>query len=299
MKVLAPISVTSAMLTSSTVAETDYAEWVAGTAYTAGQKVIRLTTHKVYEALDATTGDTPETSPTKWLDLGATNRWKMFDSKVGTATTNTTSMVYVIEPGVMFNAMAFLELAAATVQVQVTDSIEGVVYDKTITLTGELGYADWYSYFFEESERKSFAVFDDIPSYRLATITVTITAGTEGETVECGVCLLGQWYEFADAVRYGASAGIVDYSKKSVDDFGNVQITQRAYSKRAAWQYLINNRDLDKLQKVLAGLRATPALYVGSDRFDATLIYGFYRDFDITIEYYNHSECSIELEGLI
>lgn len=299
MKVLAPISITTAMLTSSTVAETDHAEWAAGTAYTAGQKVIRLATHRVYEALASTTGDTPETSPTKWLDLGATNRWRMFDSKVGTATTNTTSMVYVLEPGVMFNAMGFLELTAATVRVQVEDSIDGVVYDKTIVLTGELGYADWYSYFFEESDARPFAVFDGIPSYRLATITVTITAGAEGATAACGVCLLGQWYEFADAVRYGASVGIVDYSKKSVDDFGNVQITQRDYSKRASWQYLINNRDLDKLQKVLAGLRATPALYVGSSRFDATLIYGFYRGFDITIEYFNQSECSIELEGLI
>lgn len=299
MKVLAPITVTDAMLTSSTVPETDYAEWASGTAYTVGQKVIRLTTHKIYEALDSTTGDTPETSPTKWLDLGATNRWKMFDRNVGTSSANTTSMVYVLEPGAMFNSMAFLELDASTVRVQVEDDIEGVVYDRTIVLTGGLGYADWYSYFFEESERSTFAIFADIPSYRLATITVTISADTEGETVECGVILLGQWHEFADAVRYGGSVGIVDYSKKSVDDFGNIQITQRAYTKRASWQLLIANRDLDKMQKVLAALRATPALYVGSNRFDATVIYGFYRDFDITIEYYNHSECSIELEGLI
>ena len=73
MKIIAPFELTGAVLTSSTVPENDYAEWAAGTAYTAGQKVIRLTTHKIYEALASTTGDTPETSPTKWLDLGATN----------------------------------------------------------------------------------------------------------------------------------------------------------------------------------------------------------------------------------
>ena len=38
MKVLAPIAVTDSMLTSSTVAETDHAEWAVGTAYTAGQR---------------------------------------------------------------------------------------------------------------------------------------------------------------------------------------------------------------------------------------------------------------------
>ena len=95
-------------------------------------------------------------------------------------------------------------------------------------------------------------------------------SGLAGETVECGVCLLGTYTEFADAVRYGASAGIVDYSKKTVDDFGNVQITERAFSKRASWQMLVANTDIDNLQRMLASLRATPALYIGSDRFDAT-----------------------------
>ena len=298
MKVLAPISITPAMLTSSTVAETDHAEWVAGTAYTAGQKVIRLTTHKVYEALTETTGDTPETSPTKWLDLGATNRWKAFDQKVGTATTQTGSIEWIIDPGQTVGSVGLLELVAESVRVRVSDAIDGVVYDSTQTLTGAITSADWFAYFFEPISRRPFALFTDLPSYRDPTITITVS-GLAGETVECGACLLGTYTEFADAVRYGASAGIVDYSKKTVDDFGNVQITERAFSKRASWQMLVANTDIDNLQRMLASLRATPALYIGSDRFDATLVYGFYRDFDITIEYYTHSECSIELEGLI
>ena len=298
MKVLAPIAVTDSMLTSSAVPETDYAEWAVGTAYTAGQKVIRLTTHKVYEALTSTTGDTPETRPTKWLDLGATNRWKAFDQKVGTATTQTYSMEWVIEPGQTIGSVGMLELVAESVRVRVSDAIDGLVYDSTQTLTGAITSADWFTYFFEPVSRRPFALFSDLPSYRDPTITITVS-GLAGETVECGVCLLGTYTEFSDAVRYGASAGIVDYSKKTVDDFGNVQITERAFSKRASWQMLVANTDIDKLQRTLASLRATPALYIGSDRFDATLVYGFYRDFDITIEYYTHSECSIELEGLI
>ena len=298
MKVLAPIAVTDSMLTSSTVAETDHAEWAVDTAYTAGQKVIRLTTHRIYEALTETTGDTPETSPTKWLDIGATNRWKAFDQKVGTATTQTSSIEWVIGPGQTIGSVGLLELVAESVRVRVSDAIDGLVYDSTQTLTGAITSADWFAYFFEPVSRRPFALFPDLPSYRDPTITITVS-GLAGETVECGVCLLGTYTEFADAVRYGASAGIVDYSKKTVDDFGNVQITERAFSKRASWQMLVANTDIDKLQRTLASLRATPALYIGSDRFDATLVYGFYRDFDITIEYYTHSECSIELEGLI
>ena len=298
MKVLAPIAITDSMLTSSTVPETDYAEWAAGTAYTAGQKVIRLTTHRIYEALTSTTGDTPETSPTKWLDLGATNRWRAFDQKVGTATAQTGSIEWVIVPGQTIGSVGLLELVADSVRVRVSDAIDGIVYDRTQSLTGAITSADWFTYFFEPVSRRPFALFSDLPSYRDPTITITVS-GLAGETVECGVCLLGQWHEFADAVGYGARVGIVDYSKKTVDDFGNTQITERAFSKRASWQMLVANTDIDKLQRTLASLRATPALYIGSDRFDVTLVYGFYRDFDITIEYFSHSECSIELEGLI
>ena len=63
MKIIAPFELTGAMLTSSTVPETDYAEWAAGTAYSVGQKVIRLTTHRAYEALTSSTGKVPEDSP--------------------------------------------------------------------------------------------------------------------------------------------------------------------------------------------------------------------------------------------
>ncbi len=298
MRVLAPTEVTSAMLTSSTVPETDHAEWVAGTAYSIGQKVIRLTTHRIYEAITASTGKTPESNPTDWLDLGATNRWRMFDRKVGTASTRTGSMEYVLAPGQLITALAFLELSAESVRVTFTDPVEGVVYNQTRTLTGALEGSGWYSYFFDPVRRRTYAIFDGLPSYRSATITVTIH-GLSGETVACGVCLLGSMASFAQAVRYGASAGIIDYSRKTFDDWGNIQVTERAYSKRASWQLLISNSDLDRLQKVLARLRATPALYLGSDLYEATIIYGIYRDFDTTITYPHHSECSIELEGLI
>ncbi|NCC86075.1 MAG: hypothetical protein EOM03_18540, partial [Clostridia bacterium] len=175
MKVLAPISITSAMLTSSTVAEADHAEWAVDTAYTAGQKVIRLTTHKIYEALASTTGDTPETSPTKWLDLGATNRWKSFDQKVGTRSAQTSSMEWVIEPGQIVTAVAFLELVADSVRVQVSDADEGLVYDRTVPLTGSMLSADWYTYFLEPITRQTFAMFDDLPGYRSPEITVTVS----------------------------------------------------------------------------------------------------------------------------
>ena len=55
LKLLKPTTITDAMLTSSTVPETDYTAWNAATAYTLAQRVIRVSTHKVYERLVAGT----------------------------------------------------------------------------------------------------------------------------------------------------------------------------------------------------------------------------------------------------
>ena len=299
MKIIAPFELTGAVLTSSTVPENDYAEWAAGTAYSTGQKVIRLTTHKIYEALASTTGDTPETSPTKWLDLGATNRWKMFDQKVGTSTTATTSMTYVFAVGQVVQAIGFMELSSVkSITVTVTDSVDGVVYNQTKALESTLLASNWWHYFFDPEQRRTSVFFSDFPSYRNASLSITVTGDT-GVPIGCGVCMIGRYYEFADAVRIGASVGIQDYSRKEVDVFGNYEIVERAFAKRANWDVLVDRSRLDLLFNTLAGLRARPALYIGGELEDATVIYGFPKDYDVVIENPRYVQCFIDLEGLI
>ena len=99
MKLIRPTTLTDAMLTSSTAPENDYAVWSSGTAYAVGARVILTSTHRKYEALAASTGVSPASDPTKWLDLGPTNRWAMFDARVGTATTRTSTLQVVLAPG--------------------------------------------------------------------------------------------------------------------------------------------------------------------------------------------------------
>jgi hypothetical protein len=113
------------------------------------------------------------------------------------------------------------------------------------------------------------------------------------------VCLVGQHFEFADAVRIGASLGIQDYSRKEADDFGNYEIVERAFAKRGNWDVLIARSRTDLFFNTLASIRAKPALYIGGEKEDATMIYGFPKDFGVVIDYPLHTQCSVELEGLI
>jgi hypothetical protein len=55
MKLIEPIPITDAVLSSSNVAETDYPAWSAATAYALGNRVILTALHKIYEAVKATT----------------------------------------------------------------------------------------------------------------------------------------------------------------------------------------------------------------------------------------------------
>lgn len=299
MKIIIPSDVTDAMMTSSTVAETDHAEWSAATAYSVGDRVIRTTgVHRRYEALTANTNKTPESSPTDWLDLGPTNRWAMFDGKVGTATTATTSMEVVLSPGRAISAVAFVGMTCRAVSVEVSTSVDGVVYSKSMSMESDLLGADWWHYFFDEFERRSTGWLIDLPSYHTPIITITIS-GAASESISCGGVIVGVVQQFASAVRYGASVGIVDYSRKEIDEWGNYQVVERDYALTAQWTFLFRRNQVDLLQRSLSMLRARPALYIGADTHDATAIYGFYKDFSILISHYQFSECSIELEGLI
>lgn len=297
MKLIPPIQIADAQFVSSTVVEADYAEWSAGTAYTAGDRVIVAAAHRCYEALAATTGDAPVSSPTKWLDIGATNRWRMFDDRVGTQTQDTASIVVEIEPGIV-NALVLLNVSAAEVRVTMTDATDGVVFDRTYGLYDATGINDWYPYFFDDIRRKTSLVVTGMPAYRGATIRVELTDGP-ATTVSVGALIVGKQQVFAEAVRTGASVGIQDYSRKEADDFGNYYVVERAYAKRARWSFVLANTEIDRLQQALAAVRATPAVFIGAEKYDATLLYGFYRDFDIVISYPTLSECSIEIEGLI
>lgn len=133
--IIRPIMITDAMLIATDVPETDSTkgEWAVGTAYTAGDTV-RVTTsgvHKVYECLtNVTGGSSPEVdvlaAVPKWLDCGATNRWKPFDKVVGTQASQATSETWVLKPG-LIDSIAILNVEAAEVQIVLADQDQNLV----------------------------------------------------------------------------------------------------------------------------------------------------------------------------
>ena len=300
MQIIKPVTVTDSILVSSNIPENDYAEWAIGTTYSVGNRVIVLSTHKIYESLiGSNLGNDPTTDDgTKWLTLGATNRWRAFDQKIGDHVSNTDSIEYVLsDPNSNVTAISLFGLVGVSANVTVTSDTDGEVFNQTVSLIDNRNIDDWYTYFFEEQVQRQEAQFLNIPPYIGSDVQVTVSA-VSGETAELGQLVLG-FLSGIGLTTYGTSISIEDFSRKEVDDFGNFIVVERAYAQLADFDVRFPTANARKIQRTLAAYRATPIVYIGSDDVSyGTTIYGFYRRFDLTLETPSYSFGAIEVEGL-
>lgn len=272
--------------------------WSNATTYSIGQ-VVRYN-NVVYESLQNTNlNKQPDTNPTWWLNLGADNISAAFDGKVGTKTTATDKLRMIIKPGTNIDSVGYIEATASTISTSAVDEDYNTVYSYKSGLDSSV-IEDWYDYFFIDplGDPLTQVVHQGINSLdpNLAIGVEMIRSGT----VELGVFVTGQTTTIGKT-QYGLRAGIVDYSKKEADEFGNVTIVERTYSKRLEGDVYVYNYDLNKVQRFLYNVRATPVLWIASDDTElaeVSNVYGFYKDFSTTIAYPDVSMCSLQIEGL-
>lgn len=298
MIIIKPASVTASTLTSSNVAETDYPNWAAGT-YVVGDRVIY--DHRIWEVVAASTTDVPDAGaaavPATWLFVSATNRYKMFDISVGSGTVNSGSINITITPATVANAVVLFDVDGSSAQLIVRDSGSTIVYDETVSLADYSGLNSYFNYYFlpiVETGATELA-FIDIPNYSGASFQLIIDAGAGDAS--CGELIIGQKSNLA-VTNFGTSVGIKDYSVKNIDDFGNITITTRAYSKRADYDVTVETAQVGQFNKFLASIRSTPVVYIGDPDRSETIVLGYYRDFSVVLSNPSISECSLSVEGL-
>ncbi len=289
----------------SNVAETDYTAWNSATAYIVGDRVIRTTatTHKVYERVVAgTTATAPESDPVNWIAVSPTNRWKLFDESPSTITTNSDTITYILKPG-RSNSIALLELDASeiAINVYINDELTYYAYND---LVDNSTIGDWYQYFYEPFYYQTSLSVTDLLNAALLELTasndmiVTITIRKPSTTVGIGALVLGIVYELGKT-QNGMSLGIIDYSRKDTDDYGNTILVRRKYSKRIQATFFLYSNRVDTVSNLLTQYRATPVVWIAADaQYNSMVVYGFYRDWNIGIPNNIGSTCNIEIEGL-
>lgn len=301
LKVLNPKPITEGSLVYSPVTENDAPLYAGGTTYALGAVV--MYGHRLYESLQASNvGHTPtETANSWWLDIGPTNKWAMFDSINSSATTYTCSgtspLLIKLSVGVV-NGVSVTGLSGVSqVKVELRLGTNEIAFSDTKALDDTF-ISSWYDFWFEPYSIETDLLFGPLPPYA-GTVEVSIYPTTSGGTVSVAALTAGVTVELG-TVQYGATAGITDYSRKETDEFGVTSLVKRVYAKRTEFTLVVDNSQLRRVYSTLAQLRATPAVWAGSDdyRFSPLVVFGYYKDFQISVAYSDFSTCTLEIEGL-
>lgn len=299
MKIVPPIEVNDTNLIASNIVENDAPLYNPATNYNTGDLVIY--DHWVYESLANThSGNQPDLHPEFWLLIGATNLYKPFDERISDQASNLDTITYTIgHNGTSVLSVAAFNLVGLSVEIEVNDPIDGLVYSETFPLLDESAVVDWSSYFFSPVGLQQTEILArNIPPYANAETTITITAAT-GELAKVGQIVLGRDIDLG-ITTYGTSLSIEDYSRKERDQFGNPIIVERAFAQLVDYDVKLETNLARFVQRTLAEYRTKPVVWIGSDdEIYGTIVYGYYRRFDIVLSSPSLSDATIEVEGLI
>lgn len=275
MNIIAPITITDAMLSSSTLAEDSTAAWTNAT-YVVGDLRHVVATHRVYKcAVAGASTISPELDPTRWVNTRPTNRWAPFDSYTSTAATGTTTFSYVLLPG-YFNAVYLAGLTGATYTITVKDAPAGAtIYTATGFLSDDP--IDWYEYLFSALKPRRALVFTNIPTRPNAELTITIAATG---AVGLGLCAVGDYASLFGEGAFGgplagATAEPVTYSYIKTNDDGTVTIVKRTSATNLRVNVVMPRDEADavlaRVQSVLdvpvAWITTSAAGYAGLSTF--------------------------------
>ena len=220
---------------------------------------------------------------------------KMFDAVVQDQTTNPDTIDVTITPAAVITALALINVDVSSVTITMTDPLEGVVYNQTFLMNSYSGITDWYAYFFTPIARKTELSVLGLPPYSAAVLDVLLDA--TGDTAKAGALVIGTSSIIGDS-QYGASFGIIDYSTKSVDAQGRTTITAGAFADEADIDVVIETTRFAEVKKILTDLRTTPSVWIAEDNTEGTIIYGYYREFDVLLTGPIVSTCTLSIEGL-
>lgn len=297
MRVIEPIEITDSILTASNVPENDFDEWDAATGYTTGDKVILTSTHRIYEAVQATTGDDPATDDGfNWLDIGATNRFRAFDGSIEGQTQQNNTIEYEFTLPRTLSGIAVLSIVAAALKVTITDPVEGLIKDIEMPLIDTTEVVDWFTYFFNPITQQRDVILSELPMFSGSVVTFELTGSG---LLSLGELVLGDDRGLGITTT-GTALSIEDFSIKSKDDFGRTFILERSFANTVTFEFAIPTTGAGRVRRILSDLRARPAVYF-TDPDQIALggtVYGFPRDFRINLQTPTVAFATLEIEGL-
>jgi hypothetical protein len=299
MKIIKPIQVQGANLITNMVNE-NYPNW-SQQQWPADSKVI--VGNDIWQA-NIATNKVPAISNNDWTRLGPVNSHRLFDAAVSSESHSAepffvgegNGIQVEVTPTSVVNGLALFNVFADSVRIEVIDSNDGVVYDKTYALLDNSGVYDWYTYFFQPIKRKRDLVVLDLPNYGGSAIRISMVK--QGAPARCGMLVMGFQHQIGDTL-FGMNPGIKDFSTADTNEFGETKFVRRKSAKRLRAPVMVPSSKADYVYNLLDELRSTPVVWIGTERRESSLIYGFYRSLDVAQSNAKFDDLTINIEGLI
>lgn len=269
---------------------TVYATYAANVTYAKDDTVTDLAGHQLYQSMVAGNVGQALSDKSKWLPLGATNRWKVFDKAVNSQTVGSGPLSFTLAPGQLINTLMLLNVAGASVTV--TQSESGYSATKSLVRHDVLS---WYDFFYEEPIRSGDVVFEDIPPYPTSSLTVTVDNGAADAKMGC--CLIGK-YRVMGKVLASMSGGVLSYSTSTTDTFGNVTMVKRNNAKRLNLDVLIPAGFEDEAFRLFSAYTDTEIAIIAGDKYSMGIGYGFLGQWNVPRSGSGRA-ASIEFKGLV
>lgn len=282
----------TAGLLYSSVAETEPL-WSPG-SYALGAKV-RDATHVAYESLVAA-NTAALTDPSKWLKLGATNRWAMFDDRNNTQTVHAEEIVVVLSPRAIAQGLLLGNVDATEIGIAVTVPKLGVVYREAASLVVSTSNSSFFRWAFNRIKRRTLFLSLSLPIFFNGAVTVSIRR--PGGTAKCGMCLIGPTVEPGPTL-VGLSTEIKDYSTTIFAADGSSDTIARGYRKLQSMDVSIDTESIVEAEEQMIAWKQKTVAWIGAASRPDTIIVGRYSSFKKVIESYPRSKMSLQIEGVL
>lgn len=270
---------------------TVYAQYSGGTSYAIGDVVSNVASnvHELYESLVAANSGNALTDESKWLSLGKTNRFTMFDKVVNTQTTQPEAITVVLATG-LINTLTMLNIDAVTVDI--AQSISG--YTKTVNLQTH-NVLNWYDYWYEPLVRATDLVVDGIPPY--ATSQLTITANNPGGTAAIGTCFVGKSRTIGKT-KWDLTGGNISYSSSNTDTFGNISMVRRPGARLLNFEVQIPPGFESEAHRLLTLYTDVEIVIIATSDYSMGALFGYLTRWDVPISR-SGKTAQIEAKGLV
>ena len=282
-------------MTSSNAPIEDYPNWDSSTTYNTGDKVIYE--NNIWISTEDSNQNNEPGNSTAWFKEGATNPYRCLDEYINTQTAMNDDTSLVMEFDVTnVNTITLLNLEATKVIVTAYDADGNKI--QTITKDTLIGVSNWEDYFFGEYENITKIMIEGAQLLK-GSLKVEIQ-GAESAPAKVGVVLVG-YLEDLGITLQGVKSSIDDYSKKEIDQYGNIYLKEGNYADRFEGQIMIDVNDFNKIKRRLTRLRGQPFYYTATeeDICRELDVYGFYENFEIDIDNPKKAQCSLTIRGLI